>query len=125
MKSKEPFKRLTIDEMRKLKESRSEEAKTVSAMMDAFAHQIDQEVDKVVLELLTELGFEVKQGMTAEELALLDKQMKDAGVGINIESETVQVQDAGTTKAVHRVKVWAYQLARTLEFDLGGEGDEN
>lgn len=111
LKQKEGFgKKLTMEEMLK----RTEEAKkkdVIQSKIDEFAHLIDVETDKAVVDVLKELGFDnAEEGMTDEQAEKLHSLMKENGQFINISTETVGNK--------HVVTVSVIQTVRTLEFDL-------
>jgi hypothetical protein len=107
VEQREPMQKLTVDKeaMRKTRER--------TQMVDAMMEQIDHEVDLAVIDLLKELGYDAKEGMTLEEAQKLEKEMANSGQYISI----VPRQEEDT----YIVELQVVQLARTLKFDLGGE----
>lgn len=110
MKDKKGFKQLTIEQM-KAKKQASEISQLASQNADEFAYYIDEQTDLIVVELIRELGFEVSEGMTAEEAEELHQKMKESGQYINIQTKTVESKYVVTIEVV--------QVARTIEFELG------
>jgi hypothetical protein len=105
-------KKLTIEEMKK-KAAEKETSSNASELADKFAHMIDAETDKAVVEVIRELGFEAEEGMSLEEADKLHGKMKEAGQYINISTDNVGSKYVVTVSVI--------QTARTLEFDLGGD----
>jgi hypothetical protein len=107
VEQREPMKKLSIDK------KKQKEVRERTAMVDAMMEQIDHEVDLAVIDLLKELGYEAKEGMSLEEAQKLEAEMSKAGQYISI----VPRQEEDT----YIVDLQVIQLARTLKFDLGGE----
>jgi putative heme iron utilization protein len=109
VKKKEPFQKLNIDiEAHRENEKVQNE---VSQAVDAMMEKVDSEVDKALIDLLKELGYDAKDGMTLEEAQELYKKMEEAGQFIDVDTH----QEGNT----YIVELKVVQLARTLKFDLG------
>jgi myo-inositol-1-phosphate synthase len=109
VKKKEPFQKLNIDV-----EAHRENEKVqteISQAVDAMMEKVDNEVDKALIDLLKELGYDARDGMTLEETQKLHKEMEDAGQFIDVDTH----QEGST----YIVELKVVQLARTLKFDLG------
>jgi hypothetical protein len=108
MESKRHFQRITVDDM-KAEKARIEMERKLAELMS----YIDQQTEKAVGEVMNELGYNYREGMTFEEVKELHEQLEQDGITFDIDTEQVG------SKYIVKVKV--SQLARTLEFDLGGE----
>lgn len=95
MREKEVFKRLSIDEMKKAKEQ-----KELQEKYEQFVTEYEQQIE-----------------LEAEKLA---QELSDQGYDVdNFEIQISQGYDSENNKVIVQLKV--VQVARELEFDLGGE----
>ncbi|AYP68735.1 hypothetical protein BpsS36_00029 [Bacillus phage vB_BpsS-36] len=109
MQQRQPFKRMTIDEMKKAKAETE-----MASMVDALMSQLDSELNKAVTTVIRELGYEVSDEPAPPEAQQLREKMAEDGYAVEVSYH----QDGN--KLIGIVKV--VQVARSLEFDLGGEG---
>ncbi|QFG05177.1 hypothetical protein 019DV002_34 [Bacillus phage 019DV002] len=115
MKQKEPFKRVTINpDVSKV----NLEESPVQQLVDAFAHKIDEETEKAVIDVLRELGYDAEEGMSVKVAEKLYDKMRSNGRYINI----TQREDAVNKKYI--VEVSVVTVARTLEFGLEDEPEQ-
>lgn len=87
MKHKEGFKRLSLDDMKERR--RAEEAKQVmDKHVDRMMKQVDEQIDKTLLEVLQELGFkQAVEGITVEEVEKIHAELLETGHFLNISKE--------------------------------------
>jgi hypothetical protein len=111
LKQREPMKKLNIPE-----NPDQGNQQRISQMVDAQMELIDQEVDKAMVEIIRELGYDVSEGMELKDAQKLHKKMQEAGHYITLDTE----QDGLT----YIVKLQVVQLAKTLKFELGGGVEE-
>jgi 5'-3' exonuclease len=103
MEQRKPFKRVTIPE-------KKHEPVIEPSMLDAQMALIDEEVDRAMVELLNELGYEASENMTLEQYEQLAKRMENDGIYVSIHTET--------NKMNYDVKLQVLQVAKTLRFTL-------
>lgn len=109
MEHKKPFKKLTIPD-------KKVEPTIKPQMIDELMAQIDREVDLAMVDLLRQLGYDAKEGMTHEEAKELQKKMREADEFVSIDTR----QEGNS----YIVEMRVVQLAKTLKFDLGGEQEK-
>lgn len=99
MKIKESFKRIDMEAMKK--------AKQESDKLDALMSKIDDETDKVLAKMTSDLGYKLDQNMSLTEVQKVSDQMVQDGVFIDVEG----VQKEG--------KYYAFiSIVKVLKFDL-------
>jgi hypothetical protein len=108
MESKRHFQRVTIDEMKQRRAEMELERKLAELMS-----YIDQQIEEAVGEVMNELGYVYDNNMTYEEIKELHEQLEREGISFDVDTQQVG------SKYIANIKV--SQLARTLEFDLGGD----
>lgn len=108
MQKREGFKRVTIEEMRQRKQE--------SERLEHLMGYIDGEINKALVDVVHELGYGVnltEDGVPAEELNRLEKEMVANGEFINVDTRQEGEQ--------YIVSIRVVQIARELKFDLGGD----
>jgi hypothetical protein len=101
------FVRLTISDMEKKKaEKELEEA------LAEVSDLISEKINASITEVIRELGYNYHDNMTPEEIQQIGQQMKQDGIDI--------VVDDKMEGNKYKVDIKVVQVARAIEFDLGG-----
>lgn len=101
------FVRLTIDDMEE-KRAKKELEEALAEVSDLISEKINASITEVI----RELGYNYHDDMTPEEIQQIGKQMKQDGIDI--------VVDDKMEGNIYKVDIKVVQVARAIEFDLGG-----
>jgi hypothetical protein len=101
------FVRLTIDDMEK-KRAKKELEEALAEVSDLISEKINASITEVI----RELGYNYHDNMTPEEIQQIGQQMKQDGIDI--------VVDDKMEGNKYKVDIKVVQVARAIEFDLGG-----
>lgn len=101
------FVRLTIDDMEE-KRAKKELEEALAEVSDLISEKINASITEVI----RELGYNYHDDMTPEEIQQIGKQMKQDGIDI--------VVDDKIEGNKYKVDIKVVQVARAIEFDLGG-----
>lgn len=101
------FVRLTIDDMEE-KRAKKELEEALAEVSDLISEKINASITEVI----RELGYNYHDDMTPEEIQQIGEQMKRDGIDI--------VVDDKMEGNKYKVDIKVVQVARAIEFDLGG-----
>lgn len=117
MEQKKPMKRVTVESIKKQKEARQ-----LEELIDKVHANVHEEIEKKVLTVLADLGYDVHDGMTEEELQRLHSELTRDGVSVIIEPESFLELDGEDFVGKLLFHVRVNYRADNLEVNLkGGE----
>ncbi|KJE26024.1 hypothetical protein LG52_8 [Geobacillus kaustophilus] len=101
------FVRLTIEDMEKEREK-----KALEEALAEVSDLISEKINASITEVIRELGYNYHDNMTPEEIQQIGRQMEQDGIDI--------VVDDKMEGNIYKVDIKVVQVARAIEFDLGG-----
>jgi hypothetical protein len=117
MEQKKPMKRVTVESIKK-----QQEARQLEGLIEEVHANFHEEIEKKVLTVLADLGYDVYDGMTEEELKRLHSELTRDGISVTIEPESFLERDGEHFKGKVIFHVRVNYRADNLEVNLkGGE----